>query len=131
MPGIPTIYYGSEWGATGDKSQGDPALRPCFDNPEWTDLTDAIAAMVRARQSSHALQYGAFKSLVLTNRQCVFERESDRGRVLVAINADENPFTAHFDARAGRARDLISGAEIDFGGGLDLPGYTAYLLEPF
>ena len=47
MPGIPTIYYGSEWGAKGDKSQGDPALRPCFEKPEWTDLTDRIAAMVR------------------------------------------------------------------------------------
>ena len=131
MPGIPTIYYGSEWGVKAEKSQGDPALRPCFEHPEWTELTDAIAAMVKARQGSHALQYGAFKSLVLTNRQCVFERESDQGRVLVAINADENPYTAHFDARAGRARDLISGKEIDFGGGLELPGYTAYLLEPF
>ena len=131
MPGIPAIYYGSEWGVLGDKSQGDPALRPCFEHPEWTELTDAIAAMVKARQGSHALQYGAFKSLVLTNRQCVFERESDQGRVLVAINADEDPYTAHFDARAGRARDLISGREIDIGGGLQLPGYTAYLLEPF
>ena len=131
MPGIPTVYYGSEWGIQGNKSDGDPALRPCVDKPEWNALTDSVAAMIRARQSSHALQYGAFKSLVLTNRQCVFERESDQGRVMVAINADENPFTAHFDARAGRAKDLISGDVIDFGGGLDLPGYTAYLLEPF
>jgi glycosidase len=131
MPGIPTVYYGSEWGIQGNKSDGDPALRPCVDKPEWNALTDSVAAMIRARQSSHALQYGAFKSLVLTNRQCVFERESDQDRVMVAINADENPFTAHFDARAGRAKDLISGDVIDFGGGLDLPGYTAYLLEPF
>ncbi|MCR5222346.1 MAG: cyclomaltodextrinase [Lachnospiraceae bacterium] len=131
MPGIPTVYYGSEWGIQGNKSDGDPALRPCVDKPEWNALTDSVTAMIRARQSSHALQYGAFKSLVLTNRQCVFERESDQGRVMVAINADENPFTAHFDARAGRAKDLISGDVIDFGGGLDLPGYTAYLLEPF
>lgn len=131
MPGIPTIYYGSEWGVTGDKGQGDPALRPCFEAPEWNELTDKIAAMVKARQGSNALNYGGFKSLVLTNRQCVYERESGEGRVMVAINADENPFTAHFDARAGRARDLITGAEIDFGGGLDLPPYTCYFLEPF
>ncbi len=131
MPGIPTIYYGSEWGVTGDKGQGDPALRPCFEAPEWNELTDKIASMVNARQGSNALNYGGFKSLVLTNRQCVYERESGEGRVMVAINADENPFTAHFDARAGRARDLITGAEIDFGGGLDLPPYTCYFLEPF
>ncbi len=28
MPGIPCVYYGSEWGAEGEKHQGDPALRP-------------------------------------------------------------------------------------------------------
>ena len=31
MPGIPCIYYGSEWGAEGNKSDGDNALRACFD----------------------------------------------------------------------------------------------------
>ena len=131
MPGIPTIYYGSEWGIKGNKSDGDPALRPAIDAPEWNELTDAIASMVSARQNSKALNYGDFKSLVLTNRQCVYERNCDGSRVMVAINADENPYTAHFDARTGRARDLITGAEIDFGGGLDLPGYTVYFLEPF
>ena len=131
MPGIPTIYYGSEWGIHGNKSDGDPALRPAVDHPEWNELTDAVAMMVNARQNSKALNYGDFKSLVLTNRQCVFERNCDDSRVMVAINADENQYTAHFDARAGRARDLITGAEIDFGGGLDIPGYTVYFLEPF
>ena len=131
MPGIPAIYYGSEWGIEGDKGQGDPALRPCIDNPQWNELTDKISAMVKARKESHALNYGGFKSLVLTNRQCVYERESEQGRVMVAINADENPFTAHFDARAGRAKDLITGSEIDFGGGLELAPYTVYFLSPY
>lgn len=131
MPGIPTVYYGSEWGMKGNKSEGDPALRPAIESPEWNELTDTVAMMIRARQNSKALNYGDFRSLVLTNRQCVFERNCDDSRVMVAINADENPYTAHFDARAGRARDLISGAEIDFGGGLDIPGYTVYFLEPF
>ena len=131
MPGIPCIYYGSEWGAKGNKSDGDPALRPCFDNPEWNELTDKISSMIKARQNEHALCYGGFKSLVLTNRACVYERESENGRIMVAINADENPYTAHFDARAGRAKDLITGADIDFGGGLDIPPYTVYFLKPY
>ena len=50
---------------------------------------------------------------------------------MVVINADENPYQAHFDARAGRAKDLITGAEVDFGGGLVIPGYTSYILRPF
>ena len=34
---------------------------------------------------------------------------------------DAAPFTAHFDAQAGRATDLITGAPHDFGGGSELP----------
>ena len=131
MPGIPTVYYGSEWGTKADKSQGDPALRPCFEAPEWTELTDTIAHLCEAKKLSKALSYGDFKSLVLTNRQCIFERECAEDRVMVVINADENQFHADFNARAGRAKDLISGAEIDFGGGLDIPPYTGYILQPF
>ena len=59
----------------------------------------------------------------------MFERETESDRVIVAINADDQPFTAHFDARAGRATDLITGEMVDFGGGLEIPGYTSYLLQ--
>ena len=27
MPGVPAVYYGSEWGVQGDKKDGDPTLR--------------------------------------------------------------------------------------------------------
>lgn len=124
MPGIPCLYYGSEWGAQARKSQGDDALRPCFDRPQWNSLTDAISAMARAHRESDALCYGDFTDLLLTNRQTVFQRRTDRERVLVAINADSNPYTAHFDAGCGRAVDLLTGAEHDFGGGSELPPYS-------
>ena len=45
---------------------------------------------------------------------------------MIAINAEEQPYTAHFDAGCGRAVDLITGQEHDFGGGSELPGYSAY-----
>ena len=98
MPGIPCVYYGSEWGAKANKSEGDPALRACFDAPVENELTAWIAKLAAAKKNSHALNYGAFRSLVLTNRQCIFEREADGERVLVAVNADDQPYTAHFDA---------------------------------
>ncbi|MDD6332605.1 MAG: alpha-amylase family glycosyl hydrolase [Clostridium sp.] len=126
MPGIPCVYYGSEWGAKANKSEGDPALRACFDAPVENELTAWIAKLAAAKKNSHALNYGAFRSLVLTNRQCIFEREADGERVLVAVNADNQPYTAHFDARAGRAVDLITGEPHDFGGGSELPPYSAY-----
>lgn len=126
MPGIPCVYYGSEWGTKAEKAQGDLALRPCFDAPQWNELSDWIARLAAAKKGSNALQYGDFHSLVLTNRQCIFERRTDSERVLVAINADAQEYTAHFDASCGRATDLISGAPHDFGGGSILPPYSAY-----
>lgn len=124
MPGIPCIYYGSEWGTKADKSQGDPALRPAFDSPQWNDLTELISKMAQVKKQSHALNYGSFRSVLLTNKQCIFERKTEQERVLVAINADGNEFMAHFDAGCGKAVDLLSGKEHDFGGGSCLPPYS-------
>lgn len=126
MPGIPCVYYGSEWGCFGEKGQGDQALRPCFDAPEWTNLTDFIAKLAEAKKNSRALNWGDFKSVLLTNRQCIFERKAEGERVLVAINADGSDFMAHFDAGCGKAVDLITGYEHDFGGGSLLPAYSAF-----
>lgn len=129
MPGIPCIYYGSEWGAKGDKGQGDPALRPCFEEPQFNELSLFISKLVAAKKQSYALNYGAFYSKVLTNGQCVFERYSDRERVYVAINAQDSPFYAGFDAGTERLVDLISGEEIEFHGGMELPPYSAFYLK--
>ena len=125
MPGIPCVYYGSEWGEKAEKHQGDPALRPCFDAPVWNDLSDYISRLAQAKRNSEALNYGNFRSVLLTNKQCIFERKTDTERVLVAINADEQEFVAHFDAGCGMAEDLITGEPHDFGGGSTLPAYSA------
>ena len=124
MPGIPCVYYGSEWGAKARKEEGDPALRACFDAPMENELTEHIAKLAKAYNGSKALQYGNFRSVLLTNRQCIFERKTEGERVMVAVNADENEYTAHFDAGCGTATDLISGEIHDFGGGSRLPGYS-------
>ena len=125
MPGIPCVYYGSEWGAKGDKHNGDPSLRLSYEMPEWNDLSDFIAKLSVAKKNSEALNYGDFRSVLLTNKQCIFERKTESERVLVAINADGEDFYAHFNAECGRAVDLITGEDHDFGGGSKLPPYTA------
>ena len=131
MPGIPCIYYGSEWGAKGEKRQGDSALRPAFDQPEWNELTDFISKCIHIHKNSPALCYGDFRIALMTNRQLIIERRCQDQQMLIAVNADENDYMAHFDARAGRARDLLTGDVHDFGGGSLLPALSAFYWEVF
>ncbi len=131
MPGIPCVYYGSEWGAKANKSEGDPALRACFEEPVFGELAEWIAKLAKAKKGSKALNYGNYRNVVLTNHQCIFERACEGERVLVAINASDEPYVAHFDAGCGMAEDLITGKPHDFGGGSELPPYYAafWLME--
>lgn len=124
MPGVPCVYYGSEWGVEGDKSNGDAALRPDIEKPEWNELTDWISRLAKAHKSSKALQYGSYNNLCVQPKQLIFERSVDGERVIVAINADSNTYHADFNANAGRAVDIITQKEHDFGGGSDLPPYS-------
>ena len=124
MPGIPCVYYGSEWGTEGKKSDGDSALRVSFDNPQENDLTEFISKAALAHKQEKALCYGDYKMLLLTNKQYIFERSCDGERVIIAINADENEFVAHFNADAGCATDLLTGNPHDFGAGSNLPPYS-------
>lgn len=126
MPGVPAVYYGSEWGLEGKKTPGsDDTLRPALERPECNALTGWIARLAAARKGSRALCHGGYRNVLLTNRQIIFERAAEGERVLVAVNADSAPYTAHFDAGCGRAVDLITGALHDFGGGSQLPPYSA------
>lgn len=129
MPGIPCVYYGSEWGFKADKKQGDPALRPHFDAPVENEITKAISSMAEVKKNSVALNYGNFYKLVLTNRQCILGRWTEEETVLFAVNADENAYEAHFDAGAAKAADMITGEEVDFANGFTMKGYSYYFLK--
>ena len=59
-------------------------------------------------------------------KQLIFERRCGDDRVLVAINADSQPYHAHFDAQAGMAVDIITGDAHDFGGGSELEPYSCH-----
>ena len=84
------------------------------------------AALAHARTGSKALCRGSYRNVLVQPKQLIFERRVDGERVLVAINADSSPFDAHFDAGCGRAVDLITGADHDFGGGSRLEPYSCY-----
>ena len=129
MPGIPCIYYGSEWGAKGEKSQGDPALRPCFDTYVENELTDWVSRLSRIRAQEKILAYGSFRSAFLTNKQCVMERCLDGEKIYVAINADGAEFTANFGIDAPQMTDLITGDIVETQGHVTMPPYSVQFLK--
>lgn len=132
MCGVPCVYYGSEWGIEGEQKFGDHELRPALDAPEWNDLTDWIAALAAARLTSEgaeALCEGDYHELQCQPQQLVFQRAAGGRRVIVAVNAADTPCVLHFDAGCGRAVDLITGEDHDFGGGSEMPPFScAYWL---
>ena len=129
MPGIPCIYYGSEWGEPGEKAPGsDYALRPCFDKPKQNELTELIRKLIRIRQKSDALCSGSYRNVVLTNHQLIFERAVENERVMVAINASAGPFTAACGDLNGPVTDLLTGEKMTLAGQLDMPAYSIQYL---
>ena len=129
MPGIPCVYYGSEWGIEGRKEDGDWNLRPFVDAPMENELTAFIAKAADAYRTNRSLSMGTFEVLHLTNRQFVFERRFENERIIVMVNADGCEYTAHFNANAGCGTELLSGTHYDFGGGSVLPPYSVQYVK--
>ena len=129
MPGIPCLYYGSEWGAKGEKVNGnDRPLRACFEAPEENELFELLSKLTKIREGSKALCHGSYRQVHLTNGQFIFERKIEGERMLVALNATAEAYVAHFDAQAGMAQELITDSKVDFGGGFKMPPYSVQIL---
>lgn len=130
MPGIPCIYYGSEWGEPGEKApDNDYALRPCFDEPQPNELTELIKKLIHIRQNNDALCNGSYQNIVVQNHQLVFERRTDGKRVIVAINASDAPYTAYHHDLNGVGTELISEEKLELNGQIELPPYSMQYIE--
>ncbi len=129
MPGIPSVYYGSEFGIEGDKNRGgDDMLRPEFDPEQMKsagirDLTKHIAGLAEIVKEHPAASEGDYKQVQLTNRQYAFMRSCNGDALLTVINADAQPFTFNLNM-SGSKTDLLTGETMELGG-LTLPGFTS------
>lgn len=119
LPGIPSIYYGSEWGIEGRKNHGDDGpLRPEIDITKKAELDNEYSAYIAKLGQIHKenpeLSYGEYRELMLKNRQYVFGRFLDNSMVMVAVNNDEAAATVEASAGfpADSAVDLFTGEEI-------------------
>ena len=112
LPGVPSIYYGSEFGIDGKKEKfSDASLRPALDLKDYADAvtknpcTALIAALGKVRQGTPALSYGSYSELALTNRQFAFARDLGGVRVIVTVNNDDSE--AEMNLPTGSADEYV------------------------
>lgn len=98
LPGIPSLYYGSEFAIEGKKTYGtDAPLRPMLDFKEYSEKAVSsssvklISALGKIKQGSKELSYGDYKELLLTNKQYAFARNYNGSSVIVTVNNDNMP----------------------------------------
>ena len=96
LPGIPSVYYGSEFGVEGKKEWGgDQHLRPALDleklsaEPPVPELPELIRRLAQVHAEERALTDGAYRELLLTNRQYAFARILGDEAVITAVNNDD------------------------------------------
>jgi len=99
LPGIPSVYYGSEFGMEGKKEQfSDDSLRPALTLSDYVNAvtenpyTRLLAGLGQIRQATPALSYGDYKELLLTNRQYAFSRTHSGATVLVTVNNNDSDY---------------------------------------
>ncbi|MGN0334475.1 MAG: alpha-amylase family glycosyl hydrolase [Lachnospiraceae bacterium] len=101
LPGIPSIYYGSEFGIEGVKSGDDWPLRPCLeltdfaDNEEAKKLEAHYTKLGELKREYPQLTDGSYQDLLLTTRQYAFARTLDGQAVIVCLNNDDD--AAHLE----------------------------------
>lgn len=96
MPGIPSIYYGSEFGIKGVKNPSDDwPLRPALDLGSLLnhggdqELLQDLTRLARLRAENRALRRGDYAELVIGPRHLAFTRSFEGRRLVVAVSAEE------------------------------------------
>ena len=96
MPGVPSIYYGSEWGIKGEKETGentDDAIRPELNLKELEgsnqELVEHIKKLSGIRAESDVIKYGKYEEILVKNEQFVFARTFDKEQKIIVLNMSE------------------------------------------
>ena len=125
LPGIPSLYYGSEFGIEGRKERGsDESLRPALNYEDYKDAintnpcTQVIAALGKVRQNTKALCYGEYKQLELQTTHFAYARILDGKSVIATVNNCDNE--VHMNLEAGNSSEyvgVLTGERVSVNGG--------------
>lgn len=125
LPGIPSIYYGSEFGIEGKKERGsDDSLRPELQYEDYKDavntnaFTSFIASLGKIRQNTRALCYGDYKELELQTTYFAYQRRLDDEVVIVVVNNSDTAVTMNLNCGdCGEYIGALSGEKIQANNG--------------
>ncbi|MEF2920753.1 MAG: DUF1653 domain-containing protein [Acutalibacteraceae bacterium] len=128
MPGVPSIYYGSEWGIEGTRTKNsDVALRPALDlgkipNADFS-LNEYLKVLGKVRNNLEALQFGNYKNEVIKNEQLVFSRSYNNQLVYVALNISSVTQTVEFNVQSNCSKltDALTNDTFDNTGYVKIP----------
>ena len=137
LPGIPSVYYGSEFGIEGRKERhSDDSLRPCIDlsahqgDYENNPCTALVCALGKIHgEYRQELAWGDYRQLHLTTQQYAFAR----GSLIVAVNNSDGEGWFNVEAPASAYVGLLSGRKLESGGGrlnFSLPGCSGDVFAP-
>jgi glycosidase len=122
IPGVPSIYYGSEWGITGRKDKAnDSGMRAAIAfaemeaNPPQPWLPDYLSHLAAIRQESAALRIGDYRQLYVDSDQIAFRRLSDGDAAIVVVNAGSENVTLTFDVDLDNGVELVDRLNEEYG----------------
>lgn len=90
LPGIPSIYYGGEFGYEGSKRSGDKILRPEFFQQEYNNLAYHIQNLCRIYKKHKSLSLGDYTELKLSNEFYAFSRKYEDDEVICVLNSSDS-----------------------------------------
>ena len=105
LPGIPSLYYGSEFGIEGRKERfSDDSLRPALHYEDYKNAvetnpcTKLIAALGKIRQNTPTLMFGDYKELELQTAHFAYARVLDGKYVITTVNNGDNDVSMNLEA---------------------------------
>ena len=136
LPGIPSVYYGSEWGIRGVKEDGsDHPLRPYIDIDKCSDynihLTGYINKLISIRQSEKTLRYGSYEQVYLDYmRPFAFSRSYENEKIFIAVSIFDYDEVVDLSAYSEKGfKDLLTGEQLNDTRQIWLKPHSARLLK--
>lgn len=128
MPGIPCIYYGSEWGMEGKKNWNDTELRPAIQEWKWNELTDVIHKLITLKHTHSALSYGDYTQIGINNTACIYQRQDENECLWIGMNMKNEEQTLGFNG-SGTFIDLDTNEQIHIQNSLTFKPYEIKILK--